>query len=103
MIHMTGGLIRKNSRRAREYMAAYFILSIDNAADKGGVSELDLKELKPCAATANAIEAMRKTFKTHRSALDFDHSFCKVSINHIVMRKEHVDGNITKQKKTKRS
>ena len=45
----------KKSRRAREDMAAYFILSVENADDKGGVSGLDLKELKPCAATANAM------------------------------------------------
>jgi len=48
--------VRKNSRRAREYMAAYFILSVENADEKGGVSGLDLKELKPCAATANAMK-----------------------------------------------
>ena len=69
----------KNSRRAREYMVAYFILSVKEA-DLGcenltGISKLTIGELKPCAVSAQNIEQMTKLVRTHRAAFDFDQLF----------------------------
>ena len=76
--------IRKNSRRAREYMVAYFILSIKEA-DSGcenltGISKITIGELKPCAVSAKKIEQMKKLVRTHRAAFDFDQSFCSAAV-----------------------
>ena len=71
--------VRKKSRRAREYMVAYFLLSI-NGASTGAASEIghqvSIEELKACAVSAQKIEQMKKMVRTHRAALDFDQSFC---------------------------
>ena len=79
--------VRKNSRRAREYMAAYFVQSqnvdIDNCDDDGdGVikNHMLLDEVKPSAISAQKIEQMRLMFRTHRAAFDFDHEFCKCEV-----------------------
>ena len=72
--------VRKNSRRAREYMAAYFIASCQECKGKEGSCELTLDELKPCAVSAMKIEQMKQAFRTHRCAFDFDLSFCKIDV-----------------------
>ena len=74
--------VRINSRRAREYTVAYFILSLEQNGEEGK-SEFDLNEIKPCAVPASKIEQMKQKVRTHRSAFDFDTSFCKVIINHV--------------------
>ena len=84
--------VRKNSRRAREYMAAYFILSLEGVEmDKGDNSSDDnvftIGELKPCAVSSARIEKMKQSFRTHRSAFDFDTAFCKVDIVHVKVEK----------------
>ena len=76
--------VRKNSRIAREYMVAYFIISLEQNGEEGK-SEFDLNEMKPCAVPASKIEQTKEKVCTHRSAFDFDTSFCKVIINHVHM------------------
>ena len=70
----------KNSRRAREYMAAYLILLIES--DGENRTSFELRELKPCTVSSSKIEQMKQNVRTHRSAVDFDAAFCKVSIKH---------------------
>lgn len=72
--------IRKNSRRAREYMVAYFILSVDENAGNEPISDISFEELKPCAMSPQKIETMKQKVRTHRAALDFDLSFCKAGV-----------------------
>ena len=72
--------IRKNSRRAREYMVAYFILSVDENAGNEPISDISFEELKPCAMSAQKMETMKQKVRTHRAALDFDLSFCKAGV-----------------------
>jgi len=56
-------MVRKFSRRARHYILAYFY--IENNQEK--CMEGELSELN--------IERIKKEFKTHRSAIDFDEKF----------------------------
>ena len=69
---LTKEMVRRFSRRARHYVLAYFY--IENVQEKN-MDEEGLHELN--------IERIRKEFKTHRSAIDFDekfinHCFCKL-------------------------
>ena len=85
----------KNLRRSREYMVAYFIISLEQNGEEGKI-EFDLNEMKPCAVPASKIEQMKQKVRTHRSAFDFDTSLCKVIINHV-----HVEVECdTKNRKT---
>ena len=76
--------IQKNSRQARKYMVAYFILSIKEAdsdcENLTGISKITIGELKPCAVLAQKIEQMKKLVQTHRAAFDFDQSFCSAAV-----------------------
>ena len=75
--------IRTNSRRAREYMAAYFLLSQNiNIGENNEEfnSSLSVDEVKPCAVSASRIEQMKQMYRTHRAAFDFDHAFCKIEV-----------------------
>ena len=72
--------VRKNSRRARDYMCAYFLLSVSDGKDCTESIEVDVGELKPCAISAQKIEQMKQKVRCHRAAIDFDTSFCRVSV-----------------------
>ena len=87
--------VRKNSRRAREYieyMVAYLILSIES--DGENRTSFELRELKPCAVSSSKIEQMKQNVRTHRSAVDFDAAFCKVSIKHESIERASSKGTI---------
>ena len=73
--------VRTNSKRARDYMAAYFVSMHNDSSDEGTREKNthQLSEMKACAIPANRIERMRRSFKTHRSAFDFDTSFCNIT------------------------
>ena len=60
-------MVRKFSRRARQYILAYFYIEheMKDSIKEGGLHEIN-------------IERIKKDFKTHRSAIDFDEKF----INH---------------------
>ena len=72
--------VRKNSRRAREYMCAYFLLAVSEGKDSTESIGVDIRELKPCAISAQKIEQMKQKVRCHRAAIDFDTSFCRVSV-----------------------
>ena len=71
--------VRINSKRARDYMAAYFIEMISQG-NADGNNKVSLKDLKATAVKANKIEKMKRTFKTHRCAFDFDKGFVKIKV-----------------------
>ena len=76
-------------------MAAYFVAMHDHTS-KESTSKTNthqLGELKACAIPANKIERMRRLFKTHRSAFDFDNEFCGITFHH---KKEEVKKGETK-------
>ena len=62
------------SRRARSYICAYYMIWY-NRQGRGS------SEANESALTTNPIkmEKLIIKFKTHRCALDFDHSFCKAT------------------------
>ena len=64
---MTPDMIRRFSRRARHYILAYFWIEHDQEEKikEDGTSEMN-------------IERVKKEFKTHRNAIDFDEKI----INH---------------------
>jgi len=72
---LTKELIRKNSRRAREYMCAYHVFhqQQQQAAQASNTQQQEV-------AIPTMIESLVKKFKTHRCALDFDHGFVKAAI-----------------------
>ena len=85
--YLTKERVRTNSRRAREYMVAYFILSLKETLKETSNSpqatnsnqsavNISLEELQPCAVSAQKIEQMKQKVRTHRAAFDFDKSFC---------------------------
>jgi hypothetical protein len=57
-------MIRKFSRRARQYILAYFYIEheMNDSINEEGLHEIN-------------IERIKKEFKTHRSAIDFDEKF----------------------------
>ena len=77
--HLDLNRVRTNSRRAREYMVAYFIMSCaEEVKDK---MTLSIEEMKPCAASASKIEQMKQKVRTHRAAIDFDTKFCEATVH----------------------
>ena len=56
-------MVRKFSRRARQYILAYFYI------------EHEMKENVEEGLHEINIERIKKEFKTHRSAIDFDEKF----------------------------
>jgi hypothetical protein len=75
---LTNERVRKNSRRSREYMVSYFILSSEASGNLPYNEFARLSELKPCSISASKIEQMKEKVRTHRAALDFDRNFCEV-------------------------
>jgi hypothetical protein len=62
--------IRKFSRRARQYICAYYKIAIEQEQwEETNKTHLD--------STPIEVEKMVKLFKTHRCAMDFDSTFCK--------------------------
>ena len=68
--------IRLFSRRARAYICAYYMIWSERQEQRGGSIETN-----ESALTTDPIkmEKLVKHFKTHRCALNFDHSFCKAT------------------------
>ncbi len=66
--------IRLFSRRARAYICAYYMIWCERQGRES-------TRTNESALTTNPIkmEKLDKRFKTHRCALDFDHSFCKAT------------------------
>jgi hypothetical protein len=74
-------MIQKFSRRARHYILAYFFIEHNQESNiEGELSELN-------------IERVKKEFKTHRSAIDFDEKF----INYCFQDSESAASNNNKQ------
>ena len=88
--YLTVKRIRMNSKRARDYMAAYFVAMHDDSSDEDekGKKTHSLSDMKACAIPANRIERMRRSFKTHRSAFDFDGGFCNITFHHTIEKRE---------------
>ena len=72
--------VRKNSRRSREYMVAYFIISSEASGCATQNDFASVAELKPCAISSSKIEQMKEKVRSHRPAIDFDHNFCDVRV-----------------------
>ena len=73
--HLTTDIIRKFSRRAREYIVAYKLLKCqldEEEADTDLVTNISSKK----------IEDMKSLFKAHRCAADFDAGFIKMTCKH---------------------
>jgi hypothetical protein len=70
--------IRLFSKRAREYMCAYLVLS-QEASAKNDSNNPD-SAVDSFAAIPVKIEELAKDFKTHQRALDFDKGFIKAII-----------------------
>jgi hypothetical protein len=70
---LTTQRIRKFSRRARQYICAYYKIYIEQQQQQTETHLVDE------ATTPVKLEKLVKLFKTHRCAMDFDSSFCKVS------------------------
>ncbi len=70
--------VQKFARRARHYIAGYHVL---HQMQQGIIHSQDNQELQDSSRTLTIVpaklEQMVKKFKTHRCAMDFDHSFCK--------------------------
>jgi hypothetical protein len=66
--------VRLFSKRAREYICAYIVLS----QEEGKQNEDDA--VNHCAAVPVKIEQLTKDFKMHRCALDFDKGFINMVI-----------------------
>ena len=102
---LTTERVRKNARRAREYICAYHTFHISEkqscsnesesgeveaqggtnsgtGSEHGTASSNTAKKITP-----NLIEKMAKNFKTHRCALDFDRGF----INHTMVKSANFD------------
>ena len=74
---ITTEMIRKFSRRARQYIAAYYKVWQKNQ-EQAATATVDLPIVDE-TTTPVEIEKIIKLFKTHRCAMDFDSSFCKAS------------------------
>jgi hypothetical protein len=61
------------SQRARAYVLAYYKIRQEQLTDLLSTSEFD-----DMAASPVKVEKLLKKFKTHRCAMDFDSTFCKV-------------------------
>ena len=63
----------RQKREAREYMVAYFILSIQQnnnpAEENDAVNGVNLDQLAPCTVSAEKIEQMKQRVKTHQAAI----------------------------------
>jgi hypothetical protein len=63
---ITVEMVRKFSKRAREYMLTYMYFE-ENGSDSNDDG--------PATITGTMIEKMKKIMSSHRAALDFDHAF----------------------------
>ena len=74
---MTKELVRKFSKRARDYIVAYHLLTTKKDDVKSIMSDSG-KEDEPVVVK---VEKMKKIFKTHRCAMDFDSKFIDCAVN----------------------
>ncbi len=65
--------VRKFSRRARQYICAYYKIAKEREGEEASTETAHLD------TTPVQVEKMVKLFKTHRCAMDFDTNFCKAS------------------------
>jgi hypothetical protein len=70
---LTKETVRKCDRKARSYVQAYYYLEVMR---QGGERQPDEH------LSLSTIEKVQKDFKVHRSAMDFDRSFCNSLVNH---------------------
>jgi hypothetical protein len=77
---LTKELIRKNSRRAHEYMCAYHVFHHQQQETQAS----DQQNI----AIPTMIESLVKKIKTYRCASDFDHGFVKAAIKQEEERRE---------------
>ena len=73
----TPKIIRSFSKRARDYIVSYHLLTSKKSEIKNNVIE-DIKEDEPVVVK---VEKMKKLFKTHRCAMDFDSKFINSAVN----------------------
>jgi hypothetical protein len=69
--------VQKFARRARQYIMGYHVMHLSS---QQGNTSTDTDH-ENSAIIPVKLEQMVKKFKTHRCALDFDHSFCKKEFN----------------------
>ena len=72
---LTQTRIRLFSRRARQYILAYY--AIQQASDVANSTMIADTTASQQQITQVKIEQLIKEFKTHRCAMDFDNSFIK--------------------------
>ena len=72
---LTQQTVRKCDRKARTYIQAYYFLEVMRQG-QGGQPEEQL--------SLSTIEKVQKDFKVHRSAIDFDRSFCNALVDKTV-------------------
>ena len=73
---ITTEMIRKFSKRACEYIIAYYKVWQKNQEQAEATTDLPVVDE---TTTPVEIQKIIKLFKTHRCAMDFDSSFCKAS------------------------
>eukprot|EP00956_Cyclotella_meneghiniana_P036504 scaffold126502_cov47-Cyclotella_meneghiniana.AAC.1 len=74
--YITIDMVRKFSKRARDYMQAYIALETMNKDEEN--NETQPTEDNNARVTRQMIEKMKKLVSSHRAALDFDKAFLKV-------------------------
>ena len=72
---LTTPTVRKCDRKARTYIQAYYYLEVMRQGDGAQQDE---------HLSLSTIEKVQKDFKIHRSAIDFDRSFCNGLVNNPV-------------------
>ena len=72
---LTTARVRQFSRRARAYICAYYKVWCERQENIANNEE----NKSALSTDPISIEKLVKRFKTHRCALDFDHSFCKAT------------------------
>ena len=75
---LTKERVRKFSRRARQYIQAYYILHFGGESEQETLETIN-KTSEAHMITPMKIENLAKEFKTHRCALDFDKNFIKAT------------------------
>ena len=75
---LTREKVQKFAKRARRYILGYNLLwQIKQGITQSSDSHDDLSRENMLAVIPSKLEQMVKKFKTHRCAMDFDHSFVK--------------------------
>ena len=101
---LTVMLIRKFSRRARQYIMAYSELENENSKQQSTKVSTDVSKVSTStsslALTMPRIEKLVKRFKTHCSAVDFDKSFIDSSVRSGTTSSAVSNGGVNQEIKT---